>query len=46
MALADFANQGAYDLARAHDPYGERTVGRAHIVIPLKSSSLPMPQVS
>lgn len=23
----DFANQGAYDLARAHDPYGERTVG-------------------
>jgi len=23
----DFANQGAYDLARAHDPYGQRTIG-------------------
>jgi GTP-binding protein EngB required for normal cell division len=23
----DFANQGAYDLARTHDPYGKRTVG-------------------
>ncbi|KAI9441569.1 P-loop containing nucleoside triphosphate hydrolase protein [Lactarius indigo] len=23
----DFANQGAYDLARTYDPYGQRTVG-------------------
>ncbi|KAI9465217.1 P-loop containing nucleoside triphosphate hydrolase protein [Lactarius psammicola] len=23
----DFANQGAYDLARTHDPYGQRTIG-------------------
>jgi hypothetical protein len=27
QASADFANQGAYELARTHDPQGLRTVG-------------------
>ena len=29
---ADFANQGAYELARRYDPQGKRTVGRYHRV--------------